>query len=282
MRWSHSLASLLNATLLMTTLLTTTLLAANARAAAPELSKNVRVYRAEEGVSIAVARILPTTEAKAALRVSGTDSALDDVVLLATVEDRGDRGSTLKITWHGRSWGILTSRESWWGGNSLELHVPEQKSRGVYYDEKESKKVTGASLATGLERDQAKASAIAGFDRAREQSKHEQALQKVSDEVKAACGSTVTMSVDWPSIDDETLKASHIASFCGAPLESLVQLCKEPPRAALVRKKIQKASCRFGASLQLVIERGALRWQTSKEAPNQGEFAKANLMNVLQ
>ncbi|MEY4549073.1 MAG: hypothetical protein RL685_5268 [Pseudomonadota bacterium] len=277
MRWSHSLASLLSAALL-----TTMLFAVTARAAAPELSKNVRVYRAQEGVSIAVAQILPTTEAKAALRVSGTDTALDDVVLLATVDDQGDRGSTLKITWRGRSWGILTSRESWWGGNSLELHVPEQKSRSVYYDEKESKKVTGAALASGLERDKAKAATLAGFDRAREQSKHEQTLQKASDKVKAACGSTVVMSVDWPSIDDETLKSSHIASFCGAPLESLASLCKEPQRAAQVRQKVQKASCRFGGSLQLIVEGGTLRWQTSKEARNQAEFAKANLMNVLQ
>lgn len=277
MRWSHSLASLLTATLL-----TATLFAITARAAAPELSKNVRVYRAQEGVSIAVAQLLPTTEAKAALRVSGTDTALDDVVLLATVEDQGDRGSTLKITWRGRSWGILTSRESWWGGNALELHVPEQKSRSLYYDEKESKKVTGTSLASGLERDKAKAAALAGFDRAREQSKHEQALQKASDKVKAACGSAVAMSVDWPSIDDETLKASHIASFCGAPLEGLVSLCKEPQRATLVRQKVQKASCSFGPSLKLVIEAGALSWQTSKAARNQGEFAKANLMNLLQ
>ncbi|MEY2935578.1 MAG: hypothetical protein RL033_6327 [Pseudomonadota bacterium] len=276
MHWSHSLASLLTAALLTTTL------AVTARAAAPELSKNVRVYRAQEGVSIAVAQFLPSTEAKAALRVSGTDTALDDVVLLATVDDQGDRGSTLKITWRGRSWGILTSREGWWGGNSLELHVPEQKSRSLYYDEKESKKVTSTSLAGGLERDKAKAAAIAGFDRAREQSKHEQTLQKASDKVQAACGSAVTMSVDWPSIDDETLKSSHIASFCGAPLESLASLCKEPQRAALVRQKIQKASCRFGGSLKLAVEGGALSWQTSKEARNQGEFAKANLMNLLQ
>lgn len=97
MRWSIPLASLL----------AVALLALGARAAAPELSKNVRVYRADEGVSVAVAQVLPTSEAKAALRISGTDSQLDDVVLLASVEDQGSRGSTLKITWRGRPWGIL-------------------------------------------------------------------------------------------------------------------------------------------------------------------------------
>ena len=160
--------------------------------------------------------------------------------------------------------------------------MPEQKSRGLRYDEQESKKVSSASLASGLLRDQAKAAALAGFDRASEQRKQEEALARASDKVKAACGSSVTMSVNWSSIDDETLKTSHIASFCGAPLEGLASLCKDAPRAEHARQKIQKASCRFGPSLKLTVESGALSWQTSKEARNQGEFARANLMNLLQ
>jgi len=266
----------------LTALLATLLLVVTARAGAPELSKNVRVYRAEEGVRVAVARVLPEAKAQAVIRVSGSDSPLDDLVLLAQVEAEGDRGSTLKITWHGRSWGVLTSREGWWGGSSLELHVPEQKSRSLYYDDAESKKLSSTTLANGLERDKPKALALAAFDRAGEQSKHELALQKASDKVKAACGSPVAMSIDWTSIDDDTLKTRHIATFCSAPLDSLVSLCKAPERAASARQKIQKATCRFGPSLKLSVDAGSLAWQTSKSAANQGEFAKANLMNLLQ
>ena len=269
-------------TSLLAPLLATLLLVVTARAGAPALSKNVRVYRAEEGVRVAVARVLPETEAQAVIRITGSDSPLDDVVLLARVETEGDRGSTLKITWHGRSWGVLTTRESWWGGNWLELHVPEQKSRNLYYDDAESKKLSSATLASGLERDKAKVLALAAFDRAGERSKHESVLKKASDKVKAACGSPVAMSVDWTSIDDDTLKTRHVGSFCSTPLESLVSLCKAPERAASAREKIQKATCRFGPALKLSVQAGSLAWQTSKDAANQGEFAKANLMNLLQ
>lgn len=255
---------------------------AAAHAGAPELSKNVRVYRAEDGVRVAVAQVLPTTEAKAAVRVSGSDSALDDVVLLAQVEDLGERGSNLKITWRGRNWNLITSRESWWGGGWLELHVPEQKSRSVYYNDGESKQTPSAELAQGLERDRAKAEAIARFERDKEQGKHELALKKSTDAVNKACGTAVVMSVEWPSIDDETLRAKSIASFCAAPLDSLAKLCSDPKRAALAREKIKKASCRFGGELRLRIEAGKLDWQTSKSASNQSEFARSNLLNVLQ
>jgi hypothetical protein len=258
------------------------LIVATARAGAPEVSKNVRVYRAEEGVSVAVARVLPETEARAVIRVTGSDSPLDDLVLLAEVEPQGERGSTLKITWHGRSWGILTSRESWWGGNLLELHVPEQKSRSVYYDDKESKKLSSATLTSGLERDKGKVTALAAFDRPGEQKKHELTLKKAGDKVKASCGAALTIDVDWTSIDDDTLKSRHVGSFCSTPLESLASLCKDPARAAIAREKIHKATCRFGASLKLGVQTGSLTWQTSKDAANQAEFAKANLMNLLQ
>lgn len=253
-----------------------------AYAAAPELSKNVRVYRAEDGVRVAVAQVLPTSEGKAAVRVTGSDAALDDLVLLAQVEDLGDRGSNLKITWRGRNYNLITSRESWWGGSALELHVPEQKSRSVYYHDGESKQTPSAELAQGLQRDRAKAEALARFERDKEQAKHELALQKSVSAVKAACGAPIAMSIEWPSIDDETLRTRSISSFCAAPLDSLAKLCVEPKRAALIKDKIKQASCRFGPELRLRIEGGTLSWQTAVKAPNQGEFVRSNLLNVLQ
>jgi hypothetical protein len=192
-------------------------LAWGARAAAPELSKNVRVYRGNEGVRVALAQVLPKEAAKAALRISGTDSPLDELVFLAEVEDLGDRGANFKITWKGRSWNIVTSRQGWWGWKQVELHVPEQPSAELFYDDGESKKVTSDSLASGLVSDAAKVAKLAAFDRAAEQTKHERALTKASADVKAACGADVPMSVDWKSIDDATLKAHSIASFCGTP-----------------------------------------------------------------
>jgi hypothetical protein len=253
-----------------------------ARAGAPELSKNVRVYRGDEGVRVAVAAVMPKSEGKAAIRVSGTDTALDGVVFLASVEDLGDRGANFKITWRGRAWNVLTSRESWWGGAWLELHAPEQRGRSIGYDDAESQKASSAELAIGLERDKAKVLELGKFDRPAEQQKHERSLEAAGRAVQSACGMPLVMSVDWQTVDDATLKSRNIAEFCGAPLQSLSRLCSEPKTAAIAKKVLRSATCRFGESLKLAVADGALSWQTSSKAPNQAEFARANLMNLLQ
>lgn len=160
----------------------------------------MRVYRADEGVRVAVARVLPKAAAHAVIRVTRSDSPLDDLV-----------------------------------GRQL-ARTPR-------------------------------------FDRLGQQKKHELVLKKAGDKAGVAY---------WPSIDDDTLKFRHVGSFCSTPLESLASSCKDPARAAIARAKIQKATCRFGPALKLGVETGSLTWQTSRDAANQADFAKANLMNLLQ
>lgn len=106
------------ALLISVTVATILLNAASAFGEPVKVSKNVRAYCGPEGVRVVVAAVLPKSKNRALVRVSGADSLLDGVVFLASVEDLGSRGSTLKLTWQSRSWGVLTSRKFWWGNKT--------------------------------------------------------------------------------------------------------------------------------------------------------------------
>jgi hypothetical protein len=252
-----------------------------AQAATIELSKNVRVYKGDEGLSVVVASVMPKSENKAVVVVRGADSEIDDVAIVTAVEDVG-RGSNLKMTWHGREWSVVTSRESWWGGKQLEVWAPGVGSRAVFYDEAASKKESAKTLEAKVASDKAKVEALARFDRRQEEKAEEDALAKVVDGAAKACGKRVDMRIDWSNISDDMLKKYDISGYCGAALSNLASLCADAKLAAVVKKKVERASCKFGDSLSLTVQGGELAWRTAGEAPNQDAFVSNNLKNLLQ
>jgi hypothetical protein len=80
--------------------------------------------------------------------------------------------------------------------------------------------------------------------------------------------------VDWKSVSDEVIKKYSVSSYCGSPLTALRQLCESAVAKKIIKAKVKKLSCQFGAEPKLELEGDLVRWTTAQDASNLDEFAK--------
>jgi hypothetical protein len=83
----------------------------------------------------------------------------------------------------------------------------------------------------------------------------------------------VSTTVDWKSVSDEVIKRYSISSYCSSPLTALRQLCDSAVARKIIKAKVKRLSCQFGAEQKLELQGDLVRWTTAQDASNQEEFA---------
>jgi hypothetical protein len=245
-----------------------------ARAAAPVESG--KVFSGTEGEQVAVIPLTPVESKKALLYVQGSGSELDGKVLPHDVDDSSGDGVNYATELHGRGYWTLVVRSNG-GRRSYSLNVPGRRdSINLTFDEARTKALKGDEVYALHQKQKADGTLtrLMAFDRKAESAQAESGLAESLKAMNEACGSSATVAVDWNSIPDELLKKYSIASYCGAPFESLQRLCGESAEAKkAIQAQVKEVSCRFGDALKLEVQAGRVSWTTSKDAANQEEFA---------
>lgn len=244
--------------------------AASAQAAAPvEAGK---VFTGPEGEEVALVPLTPRSAGKFLVRVQGTGTEFDGMVLPHDSHDSGRAQVNYSTQRQGRGYATLLMRNS-----RYELYVPGRRDGiPVKYDEARSQKLKAEDVYAQYQKQQKDGSLakLMAFDRKGETARHDSAYAEQLKALNTSCGASVTGAIDWSTISEELLKDYSISSFCESPLTSLVRLCDVSDEAKrTVQAKVKQIDCRFGAALEPRIEAQRVIWTTAKDAPNQDEFA---------
>ena len=234
-----------------------------------------KVYSGTEGEEVAVVPLSPRAAKKYILRVRGTGSELDGKVFPYELNDWSTSSTeqyNFKTQWHGRDYTVLYVRDK-----RYELYVPgRQQAIRVNFDEKRTQALKPEEVYATYQKLQADGTLakLMAFDRKGEQARHDKAYAATLLEMNNACGTGVSATIDWTSVNDELLKELSISSYCEAPLTSLKELCSVSNVAKqTVREKVKQVSCRFGPTQEPKLEADRLIWSTTKDASNQDAYA---------
>ncbi|MBJ6762442.1 hypothetical protein JGU66_16855 [Myxococcaceae bacterium JPH2] len=235
-----------------------------------------KVYVGSEGAAVTVVPLTPREGKKYLVRVEGTGSEFDGLVLPATVNDWSSSSSVRMnyvTQYHGRDYAVVVV-----SGSSTELYVPGRRSNGigVRYDAKRTESLKSDDVYSQFQKLE-KAGTLAklmAFDRKAEMTRHDGEYAEKLKAMNASCGTQVAGTLDWSSVSDDLIKEYSISGFCEAPLASLRALCDISEEARrTVKAKVKQVDCRFGASVDPKLEADRLIWTTAKDASNQEEFA---------
>lgn len=247
-------------------------------ASALELAKYPQVFNAGKGISVTVA---PSSDGKQALiQVSGINHPLDEVVLLSTVNERGNDERDYTTTLDGSAYNMLIKRQGW-GGEQYQLYLPSTDGFELGFDETKSKEAKPANLLALYEQQKKKGiqDKLSSFDREKRVADFSAQLQQIDQDATKACGTPLHTEVDWSAIDDDKLKRLSVPSFCGEVVSQLANLCQNGDEQKAAAKGLKTVQCSFAEQLKLRENEASLIFTTHEEAPNQGEFINAFLRN---
>ncbi|MEM6730330.1 MAG: hypothetical protein AAF658_02170 [Myxococcota bacterium] len=111
----------------------------------------------------------------------------------------------------------------------------------------------------------------------------ESELGKTSKEVSTACGAAVKSSVDWTTMTESVVEGYSVSSYCGNPLEALVDLCKGAAAKKFIKKKVKALVCTFGGKdkRDLTVEGGTITFTVDFDSGNNEEYARRELIKKL-
>jgi hypothetical protein len=252
-----------------------------AHAAAPvEAGK---VFSNKEGEQVAVVPLTPVEGKKALLLVQGTGSELDGKVLPYELWESGDtQGYSTEL--RGRDFSTLLVRSPRGGSRSYLLNVPGRRDIPVTFDEARTKALKGDEVYALHQKQQADGTLkkLMAFDQKAERAEREQELAESVKSLNAACGTSLTATIDWSTIPDEVLKKYSISGYCEPPLGELSKLCVSAEGKKAVQVQVKEYTCRFGDALKLETQAGKVTWTTAKDESNQAEFVQKTLLENLE
>ena len=257
---------------------------ANVFADTLKVSENIEVYSGDKNLKVSVVRILPLESNKALLMVSGIDHELNKIVFeydIAT--DGGHRRFKTQLA--GRDYYALVE-SSRWGSKYQTFHLPNSKANEEIYlsfDEELSSKADAQELLKKHLKQESEGllAKLQEFNRENENSNVSKKLEKQQTIINETCPNPITLSIDLDSISDDVIKKYSVALYCGNAFDQVVRLCKSDESKTWVTSNINSIECRFGQKLRLRLDDKKLHYQTYPEGPNQRDFVKQNLINIM-
>ncbi|HWN68312.1 MAG TPA: hypothetical protein VNM90_11790, partial [Haliangium sp.] len=237
------------------------------------------VFHGGEGVRVELIEL--KADNAALIQVTGTRSEVEGKVLEHRIREEGERMYyTTQI--YGRDQNTLVREKSRYGGDpSWNLYVRGSDISGmqVGYDQKASNELDTVALYRKYEDQRADGTlaALERFDRKREQRDEEASLAEAQKLTRDACKADVAVSIDWSTIDDETLKDLSISGYCEPGLDAMRQLCESEAARAYVAASVKKYQCQFGGEMKLAVADQTMTWTTSREGVNMDDFARKAL-----
>lgn len=228
-----------------------------ALAALPEGVQSVKAYKGKDGQTVEVLRLSPKGE-RAAVRVCGTDSAIDGLVLDCAVSNERT-GARLSTRHEGAEWSVLVQ-----DGERFTVFVPQRPNFRVAYDEATAKAVDAAAILS-----EQKAQRADGRLATFEQKSWPYLWKKYGGKAEAAagvltraCGHPVTVGFEWHTFPDDVMADVDVWKQCEPVVQHLASRCGKGQRFDSVK-------CALGSDLALTRDGAALRFVTTRDGAKQ-------------
>jgi len=244
-----------------------------------ELAKYPIELSSGDGVNVVIA---PTTDKKQALiRVTGISHEIDNITFLTDYKPHGSHNA-YKYTYDGSERSLVSVVQGYYRCCSYTLYIPETRD-GIYLTQKE---VPNPALVIELKAEyqqqknkdiQAK---LATFNREKHVSSQQQKISTADSEIDKQCGLKIETTVDWKTIDDKTLQAYAVGSYCSQVANEIISMCKKDENFKSDIAHINTIECRFTDKLKLRQNSKTLTFKTAPKAPNQSQFIQSYLLNL--
>ncbi|MBH0058796.1 hypothetical protein I6F65_17775 [Pseudoalteromonas sp. SWXJZ94C] len=243
-----------------------------------ELTKYPIELSSAEGINVVIATTLDKKQAL--VRVKGINNEIDDIVFLTNLEPHGSN-KAYKYTFDGSKRSIVTVNDNY-RCCSYTLNIPDSRD-GVYLRKnEESTSGITESLEKQYEQQVSKEiqAKLAIFNRDKHLNYQQMNMTDADQQVNKQCGSTIKTNVDWEAVDDKSLQKYAVGSFCAQVAKEIAYMCKEDNSFKSKIADVSTINCEFTDQLKLRKLDKTLTFKTSSEAPNQGRFIKAYLLNL--
>jgi hypothetical protein len=223
-------------------------------AALPPGVESVKAYKGKDGQVVEVVRLSPKDSGKAAVRVRGSDSVADGLVLDCTVssENGGFRFATKR---EGSEWNVLVQ-----DGEKYTVYVPDRPEFKVTYDEAAANAVDAAALLAD-QKEQRADGRLWTFERKswpKLWAKYDKKAAEASATLAKSCGRAVAVSFAWHTFPDDVMADVDAWKLCEPVVAHLQKRCGKAERFDAVTCALgdQFALTRDGAALRFVTTRG--------------------------
>jgi len=208
-------------------------------AALPPGVESVKAYKGKDGQVVEVVRLSPRDSGKAAVRVRGSDSEADGLVLdcRVTSDPKGFRFTTRR---GGADWTVLVQ-----DGERYLLYVPERPEFAVVYDEAATTAVDVAAL-LAEQKSQRTDGVLYRFERKAWPglwTKYEKKASDAAEGLSKACGKPVAVSFAWHTFPDDVMAELDVWKLCEPVVTHLEKRCGKVQRFDAVR-------CEFGEAFR--------------------------------
>ena len=225
---------------------------------------------------------LKNDDSKALVQVSGVNHAVDRVVFLAEMQDRGQGSVAYRIAYDGQPRTLILKGMNW-GNEYFQVFLPDTGRDGVNVGTVEQGETDPTREALveryGLQNSEGIQKKLAQFNRDKHVKNTETMLSEKDSEASQACGSTIKTRIDWTSVNDSLLTDVSIGAYCSQVAGEMARICQYHPQFKADLAALQTVQCKFGEVLKLRRQGNEITFMTAKDAANQSDFVNAYLRN---
>ncbi|MDO7086549.1 hypothetical protein WNY51_18535 [Pseudocolwellia sp. AS88] len=243
-----------------------------------ELAKYPIELSSGEGVNVVIA---PTTDKKQALvKVTGINHEIDGITFLTDYKPHGSNNA-YKYIYDGSERSLVSVSEGY-RCCTYTLYIPETRDGTYLGNKEESNPALVAELKAQYEQQlnegvQAK---LANFNREKHLAYQQEKITTANSDIDKQCGLKIETTVDWKTIDDKTLQAYAVGSFCSQVANEMISMCKKDENFKSDIAHINTIECQFTDQLKLRQNSKTLTFKTAPKAPNQSQFIQSYLLNL--
>jgi hypothetical protein len=243
-----------------------------------DLAKYPLELSSGDGVNVVIA---PTTDKKQALvKVTGINHEIDAITFLTDLKPHGNNNA-YKYTYDGSERSLVSVNDGY-NCCSYTLYIPETRD-GIYLSKKEeSNPAIVADLKAQYEQQKTKGiqAKLANFNREKHLTYQQKNISTANSEIDKQCGTKIETTIEWKTINDETLKDYAVGSFCAQVANEMADMCKNDQNFKNDIAHINAIECQFTDKLKLRQNGKTLTFKTAPKAPNQRQFIQSYLLNL--
>ncbi|MEO0814574.1 MAG: hypothetical protein AAFY60_17065, partial [Myxococcota bacterium] len=238
-----------------------------------------RVLVGPGNTRVEIVELSAPTGVDALLRMSGTKSELDGLILPYRISDQDPKRHYFTTTVDGFDYSYV------------HLERPNRSPEGEYYKFYSPNNVNESFRLTVDEKQKADVDSLvddyedrmrdgsigklAMFKRDKEVAHHGEVFAEAVAEMQKSCGAEIRATADWASFSDETLlQRVSWGHYCASPLEGVAKMCGTGPgMKAQLNKAITEVRCTYqdAEGLGLDVEGGILNTKVNRSMTNASE-----------
>ena len=218
---------------------------------------SAKVYLGPDGLRVDVIRLQTPDRSDYLVRILGTRSEIDGLVLACRFESVGKEEAVLATRLHGENYNLIRKRV-----DRQYMYLPEHPNNvtRITYDRALSASLDPHQMITAhlqMRLDESLA-AVSRFDRAGEIAKQEQQFAAHLEACNQKCQMAITGRIEFDTFSDDAIKSSSLAGYCGMLSDALWTACKSQRACSIIKDKVKRITCRYGTESSLHLERSNL------------------------